>query len=146
MKTTSITSFLAVMALFTFTRAMAVDPVPMNMNYGEPMRSSYSYVQDPRVPIREGLKRYSWTIVDDTDQGIRAMLDNYKGREAVVDIKIGDGTIAIVHVSDRVLACTGNCSVEADHLTRWLSNLRRGIARAIHEMAIADARSQLEGS
>ena len=102
------------------------------------------YVVDPAVPIKQGMDRYGWIVDQQGENFLVAKLDNYKEREVVIRFEYGQGAIAMLAVSDQRLGCTRrNCAVEDGHYIRWTNNLRRGIALAIHEMAIADAKKKL---
>ena len=115
-------------------------PLPM-LPYGD-------YVDEPIKPIQEGMKRYGWTGRESDNVAgvgyVLAALEDYKGHQVVVRIKFADGQLTFEPVSDRVLACqSGDCAVKTSAYTRWTTNLRRGIALAVHQLAIVDARREV---
>ncbi|WP_105201257.1 hypothetical protein [Pseudoalteromonas sp. T1lg10] len=101
------------------------------------------YVTEPAKVIKLGMNQYQWRSVNQTPDTIEAELD-YKGYVLRVDIHYNSEKIWFEAISSVNNDCKKPpCEVEQRHIDRWRTGLRRGIAKAITDLAVKDAYQQV---
>lgn len=105
-----------------------------------------NYVTDPASAVKAGMQQYGWSVETEADNSLIAKLD-YKDYKIRVAINYDASTINITSLSQERTNCVvtkrEKCEVNQSYIDRWRSNLRRGITKAIHDLAVADAYAKL---
>lgn len=133
MKSTTVMA--AGLIVFCLAAAPKVDAFT---KYDDPFMIS-GYVTDPTAPIKEGMKRYHWAVAEEEPGRILAVYA-HKNHEIKLNIFYNQEKIWFEQLSARNLGCT-RCEVKERHLTNWRVGLRRGIAFALTQLALADAKA-----
>ncbi|BFM10520.1 hypothetical protein R50072_06730 [Simiduia litorea] len=113
--------------------------------YQDPIKIQ-AYVTDPAAMIKKGMQQYDWIVESEEAGNVIAKLV-YKDYELRVGISYNatqiDTTLLTQQRINCVVAKREKCEIKQGYIDRWRSNLRRGITKAIHELAIADAYAKL---
>jgi len=105
-----------------------------------------AYVTDPAAIIKKGMQQYDWIVESESANSLIAKLV-YKDYELRVEISYSPTQIDMASLSEKRINCVvekrEKCDVKQAYIDRWRSNLRRGITKAIHDLAITDAYAKL---
>ncbi|MDN3638640.1 hypothetical protein QWY82_07465 [Simiduia curdlanivorans] len=130
----------AVVALFSLCQKALAHTL-----YQDPIKIQ-AYVTDPAAAIKKGMQQYDWLVESEDASGLIAKLV-YKDYELRVAISYSATQIDVASLSEKRINCVvakrEKCEIEQAYIDRWRSNLRRGITKAIHDLAIADAYTKL---
>ncbi|MEM0514786.1 hypothetical protein WCN91_05005 [Pseudoalteromonas sp. YIC-827] len=120
----------------------SADSTPTFTMYDDPLLIQ-PYVTEPAKVIKLGMNQYQWRGTEQTPGTIAAELD-YKGYVLRVDIHYNSEKIWFEAISSVNNDCKKPpCEVEQRHIDRWRTGLRRGIAKAITDLAVKDAYQQV---
>jgi len=97
------------------------------------------YITAPKIAVLKGMKRYSWTELEEgTGNSLIAQL-LYKGYDIRVNITYANGQVLLSPVLAQRVNCSRSCRVNENSRYGWTVNLRKSIAKELHVLAIRSA-------